>query len=476
MATGDKRIVQLGKAAATAKDGVFAIVDPITDQTVQIEVQKALGASRANMDWQSDTTYELDDIDPFKNFVLFLGLAWKSLQASNTGNIPTENTFWTAETISPADGVTDTQHTNGLFTYDDSKVIHNNAQYYLQVAAPYLSADIAAEITAGDWDAAGVPVINFLDFADQGSPPGYLAGRMWFGDLSFNLYDNISGTSIQIGKETVIDAHNGNGVTLDNFTVVGSTTQVSGVPSVIKAIADTITNANSIGVCTHDILVGEVGKVTLHGTASGDTSIWNENDLLFLSGTVAGQMTNVEQEILKPVARVLVADTEVNGGKIYVFQEGIINITALGQALGADESQALTTTPAALEVYENSPAPFELNVTVTQVGSDPYTAEMTPASIGASGFYRISFNISIDATDNQIHIFELYINGSPSGILTAIDLTNNNITAGNGSFSVLTPTKLTNSIDIEVFSYVVAGTSTITAATVTLNMERIGNV
>ena len=75
MATGDKKITQLGRAASTAKQGVFAIVDPITDKTVQLAVQAALGAIRANMDWQSDTTYAiapiclLSIVFPFLNFL-----------------------------------------------------------------------------------------------------------------------------------------------------------------------------------------------------------------------------------------------------------------------------------------------------------------------------------------------------------------------------------------------------------------------
>lgn len=146
MATGDRKITQLPKAASTAKDGVLAIVDPITLKTVQLAIQTGLGAERADMDWQSDTTYSIDD------FVLYNGLtAWKSLQNSNTGNVPAENTFWEQTTISPADGITDTQWQAGLFTYDDSKVIYQNTSYFLQDAAPFESSNIANEITAGNW-------------------------------------------------------------------------------------------------------------------------------------------------------------------------------------------------------------------------------------------------------------------------------------------------------------------------------------
>jgi hypothetical protein len=304
--------------------------------------------------------------------------------------------------------------------------------------------------------------------------PTDVSGTMSFDGVSFNLRDNIAGTSIQIGKEIVIDVYNNNGVTLSNFTVVRYGPAVSGYPSAVRAQADTVSNANSFGVCTHDIGVGLVGKVTTQGVAGGDTSMWNANDILYLSATVAGEMTNVEQAILKPVARVLVADTEVNGGSIYVFQQGIINITAVGQAIGIDESQLLTATPAALAVYDANI--FEQNVIVDQVGTGPYTASMRIASPGAGGLYRVSFNTSIVGTANTIHYFEVYFAGTPTGIEGTIDLTNNNIDSGSCAFSVVTEDPLAPLETIEIYAYTLAGTSTITASTTVFNIQRIGVV
>ncbi len=154
MSDDGKRIVQLPPSASTAKDGAFAIVDPITDQTVQIAVQSALGATRASFAWQSDVSYSIGD------FVLLNGLTvWRSLINSNLSNIPSENAFWSQEPISLADGITDTQYATGVFTYDDSKVIHENTSYFLQVSAPFKSTDIAAEILAGTW-AARVIIVH----------------------------------------------------------------------------------------------------------------------------------------------------------------------------------------------------------------------------------------------------------------------------------------------------------------------------
>jgi len=151
---GDKRISELPRKGADSAKGSLAIYDPFLDETVQIKVQEALGATQADMDWQADTTYAAGD------FVLYLGqTAWKSLVSSNTGNVPAENAFWTAQTISSADGITDTQWAAGLFTFDDSKVVFNDTQYYLQVAAPFESTDFATELAGGDWATTSIGTV-----------------------------------------------------------------------------------------------------------------------------------------------------------------------------------------------------------------------------------------------------------------------------------------------------------------------------
>lgn len=143
---GDKRIPELPRKGAQSSLGSLAIYDAALDETVQIKVQEALGATRFDMDWQADVTYDAGD------YVLYNEqTAWKSLVGSNTGNVPAENSFWTAIQISSADGITDTAWAAGLFTYEGSKVIHNNTQYYLQDLAPFESTDIDAEIIAGNW-------------------------------------------------------------------------------------------------------------------------------------------------------------------------------------------------------------------------------------------------------------------------------------------------------------------------------------
>ena len=103
------RINELPRASTGIRSGVYPKYNPIAGRVEQVAIQHDLGATRASMDWNATTTYVIDD------YVLFQGLtAWKSLQNGNQGNIPAENSFWTEVSISEADGITLSTHSNGL--------------------------------------------------------------------------------------------------------------------------------------------------------------------------------------------------------------------------------------------------------------------------------------------------------------------------------------------------------------------------
>lgn len=304
------------------------------------------------------------------------------------------------------------------------------------------------------------------------TPPTHQPGRYWFDGSTFNFYDNIEETSIQLGKELLIDVHNDSGVTIPNLSVVRYGGLVAGVPVAILAQADTVANASGVAVLTHDLLDGEDGKATFTGLVGGDTSMWSAGDPLFLSATVPGELTNIEQPILNRIGRVYVSDA-VNG-VIIVSPSGVINIVALGQVGGNGRTQAITTTPAPITAYENT-YNFEKNVSITNIGATNLRAQMSPASVGASGYYRIVFEVALTSTDNDLLTFTIYINGAPTSVSTIVDLRNNNIDAGSGSINAITDVVILDTDVIEVYANNDGGTSDVTFTSATNNIERIGN-
>ena len=307
--------------------------------------------------------------------------------------------------------------------------------------------------------------------------PAYSEGKVFYDDTkkAVSYYNDESDTTVNLGQELIVKVYNNNGATLTNGTAVkvdGGI--VGGVPTVVKAQANTIENANALGVCSHDITVGSTGYVTIWGEVGDvDTSSFTAGDTLYVDETTAGNLTNVEQAILKPIALVLVSDVSV--GRIIVSQKPVINVTAIGQIGGlAGATQAISTTPEVLEIYTNTP--FEQNVDIVQTGASPYTAEALPTSVGATGFYRVGFNISITSATNAVFTFEVYVNSVATGILAKIDLSNNNVDFGSTAFGAITQSTISDADDMEIYVYSDSGTPTFTCDSAIFNVERIGNV
>lgn len=320
---------------------------------------------------------------------------------------------------------------------------------------------------------ANIPEQPFesVQMATTSTPPAYSPGLSWFDGVNYNKYDNIPGTSLQEGKEVVVDVINNNGSTLNNFTVVRYSNSVEGFPSVVRAQADTVANASGVSICTHDILVGEMGKVTLIGTVSGNTSAWAVDDVLYLSATVSGELTNVEQPILNRIGRVLISDS-VNGS-ILVYPSDVINLTAIGQAHGTTKTQDVTTTPAPLRGY-NPGDILALNTEVAEFET-PIRVAIRPLTVGSTGFYRVCFNVSLTATSNRLITFEVYQNGAPTGVTCLIDTSNNNIDSGSGSINAITTGTLFSNDFMEVYVFA-DGNNTLIYDSISFNIERIGNV
>jgi len=323
----------------------------------------------------------------------------------------------------------------------------------------------------------GGGAIDTRQFTTGVPNPSYSEGLVFYDSDKKTLayYNDEPDMTVNILEELPTRIYNNNGATLTNGTVVKlDGGAVGGLPTAIKAQADTVINARALGVCTHDIGVGEIGYVTSWGSVGGlDTSGYAAGDYLYLSETVAGGLTNVEQKILKPVALVLVSDA--SDGSILVSQKSSINITAVGQIGSlASSTQTISTTPAPLEIFTN--APFEQNTTIAQTGASPYTASIAPASVGATGFYEVSFSIAISSPTNQQFIFQIYVNGIASGVLGVADLSNNNIDAGSTAFTAITQSVVDNTEDIEIYVYSDGGTPTMTVASCVFSAKRIGNV
>lgn len=117
------------------------------------------------------------------------------------------------------------------------------------------------------------------------------------GEIAWNANDGtldlgLSGSSkLQLGQELMFKAHNGTGATIANGSVVRIIGSNNGVVSVELASAANA-QGSTIAVSTQELQNGSTGYVTIIGAVGGiDTSSFSEGASLWLSDTVAGQLT-----------------------------------------------------------------------------------------------------------------------------------------------------------------------------------------
>lgn len=139
------------------------------------------------------------------------------------------------------------------------------------------------------------------------------------GDMVWNVTDGTvdiglpNGVTMQLGQENYYLARNQTGSTIPNGTVVmfAGALGNSGRLLMQPALASPLTPPSYVmGVTTHDVLNGENGFVTSFGLVReidtrGGAENWQDGDLLYVSGTTAGALTNVAP--IAPVPAILVA-------------------------------------------------------------------------------------------------------------------------------------------------------------------------
>lgn len=136
-------------------------------------------------------------------------------------------------------------------------------------------------------------------------------GGAGIGELTWNAVEDTvdlaaNGVTYQIGQEISPLVRNNTGSTITNGTPVMfvGTLGASGRILVAPAIADgSIPSSYALGTATQDILNGQDGHVTwfgkvrdidTSGTPYGET--WNDSDILYVSPTTAGYLTNVKPQ------------------------------------------------------------------------------------------------------------------------------------------------------------------------------------
>ena len=120
-------------------------------------------------------------------------------------------------------------------------------------------------------DADNIDIGTHIDFASQISDPSHQAGRVFYSNdyKALTVYNDITGSSLQVGHEEWVRVYNNTGSTIPSGTPVYDTGAFGETITVAPADATTEAKAAVLGIATHDILTSSEGVVTVRGLVSG---------------------------------------------------------------------------------------------------------------------------------------------------------------------------------------------------------------
>lgn len=177
---------------------------------------------------------------------------------------------------------------------------------------------------------SGISLADYVDF-DTAAASASAVGRLTWNDQDGTLDLGLKGGNVtmQLGQEQFIRVVNKTGAALleANYQCVKISGAQGQRPKVALALADSDLNStDTIGLVTETVADNQEGFVTTSGVVRGiDTTgslqgeAWSDGDVLYLSGTTAGRITNVKPSA--PTHTVIVGfviHAHANQGKIFV--------------------------------------------------------------------------------------------------------------------------------------------------------------
>ena len=224
---------------------------------------------------------------------------------------------------------------------------------------------------------------------------GNLGGELSWNDTekTLDLVTGADSVTIQLGQEVVLYARNTSGAEMSDGQVVMISGSQGNNPTIALAQADTVANARkTIGVVTQIIPNNSNGFVTLQGKVRDlvlDNGTYNEGDVVYLSSTVAGGLTEIEPDIGVEIGHVLatsnggntngVLSVQINNGASVHELEQVVNANtaAIAKKVGNDTTGEAAGSDSVLNM-----------VSLTQAEYDTALANF-PATIKATTLYII---------------------------------------------------------------------------------------
>ena len=171
-----------------------------------------------------------------------------------------------------------------------------STDFFFVVSGGGGAQDLASVLGIGNSANAGIIDLDYLDFDTAA------AHSVGVGELAWNNTDGTLNLGLQgglinrLGQQLVVKARNTSGSLISKGSVVKVVGVAGGFVGINLAQADSVANSETaFGIVAEDIADSSNGFVTINGIVHGvNTNAFTEGDILYLSPTVAGEITNVK--------------------------------------------------------------------------------------------------------------------------------------------------------------------------------------
>jgi hypothetical protein len=275
-----------------------------------------------------------------------------------------------------------------------------STDFFFVVSGGGGSQDLASVLVVGNSANAGIIDLDYLDFdtaAAHSVGVGELAWNNTDGTLDLGLQ---GGLKNRLGQQLVVKARNTSGSLIAKGSVVKVVGVAGGFVGINLAQADSVANSETaFGIVAEDIADSSNGFVAINGLVHGlNTNAFTEGDILYLSTTSAGAITNVKPASPNYIVVVgYVAKKSATDGHILLHVQNDTRQAVEIQLAASDETTALTTGTA--KVTFRMPHAMTLTSVRASLTTAQASGSIFTVDINQSGTSVLGTKLTIDNTE-----------------------------------------------------------------------------
>jgi hypothetical protein len=275
-----------------------------------------------------------------------------------------------------------------------------STDFFFVVSGGGGSQDLASVLVVGNSANAGIIDLDYLDFdtaAAHSVGVGELAWNNTDGTLDLGLQ---GGLKNRLGQQLVVKARNTSGSLIAKGSVVKVVGVAGGFVGINLAQADSVANSETaFGIVAEDIADSSNGFVAINGLVHGlNTNAFTEGDILYLSTTSAGAITNVKPASPNYIVVVgYVAKKSATDGHILLHVQNDTRQAVEIQLAASDETTALTTGTA--KVTFRMPHAMTLTSVRASLTTAQASGSIFTVDINQGGSSVLGTKLTIDNTE-----------------------------------------------------------------------------